>query len=293
MSGLVSGITKVFTSIGTGVAKLGSAVRGAGATLFTAGAATGSGLTSAATQGGPLSGLLGGGGALGNVLSGAIKQGLSGGLIGGAVGSLTGEGFAKGFKQGGIVGAIGGGLGSFFSPAAVAGGDPGVDPTTTGSIVPAESPTGAAPGGVGLGRFGGGSSGAGKGFGGIVESRYNPGASATTVPTVPITGGGGGAATEGGWKGLGDFLNTNAGSGLIGGIGDALTKEREIEALMEAREADRKFLRDKEQRITDSYVGSGEAMAGSQPWAGDPTPRPTPAAKWAYNPNTGMIDMTA
>ena len=296
MSGLVSGITKVFSSLGTGAAKLGSAVRAAGATLFTAGAATGGGLTTAATQGSGLSKLLGGGGVLGSVLGGAVNQAMKGGLIGGIMGQVAGTGFGTGFKQGAIAGGVTGGVESLFSPTGV----PGVDPTTTGSVtkdplVTANSPTGVTPNtGGGFGRFGGGMTGkgVGQGFGDKVADFYSS-APASTVPTVPVAGTTT-AATEGGggmWKGLGNFLNTNAGAAMIGGIGEALGTERQAELLAEMREADRKFLREKEQRITESYAGAGEAVAGSTPWAGDPTPRPTPAAKWAYNPNTGMIDM--
>ena len=74
MSGVVSAITKVFSSLGTGVAQLGSAVRGVGASLFTTGAATGSSIASAMSGGGGiLSSIFGSGGVLGNMLSGAAS----------------------------------------------------------------------------------------------------------------------------------------------------------------------------------------------------------------------------
>ena len=292
MSGLVSGITKVFSSMGTGAATLGSAVRGAGASLFTAGAATGTGLAGAAQGGGALSGLLGGGSVLGNVLGGAIKQGLSSGLIGGAVGALTGKGFGEGFKQGGLIGAIGGSLGGLFSPTTAAAASPtGLDPMTTGSTA-ASSGAGAGAG------FGAGSMPAARAADLASVPGYaasGGGGGAASPSTVPVVGTGATAATEasGGWKGLGNFLNSNAGASMIGGIGTALGEERQYELISQMKEDDRKFLRDKEQRLQDSYVGSDQAVAGATPSAPDQTRRPTPAARWAYNPQTGMIDMTA
>ena len=41
MSGIVSGIGKVFSTVTSGVARVGKAIMGVGATTFTAGAATG------------------------------------------------------------------------------------------------------------------------------------------------------------------------------------------------------------------------------------------------------------
>jgi hypothetical protein len=295
MSGLVSGITKIFSSLGTGAATLGSAVRAAGASLFTAGAATGTGLTAAASGGGALGGLLGGGSVLGNVLGGAIKQGLTGGLIGGIVGGISGEGFGKGFKQGGLLGAVTGGvtsgLGGLFSIGGTAQAtEPGVDTMTTGSTSttpPAKTPTGASP-------FGSTSMAAARTADRLSVPGYSADKAATTVPAVDTATTGATAGTGGGlFKGLGDFLNTNAGASMISGIGSALGEERAYELISKMKEDDRKFLRDKEQRITDSYAGAGDVVAGSTPWAGDQTVRPTPAAKWAYNPQTGMIDMTA
>jgi len=109
MSSLVSGVTKIFSAVGTGIgaaaATLGSAVKAVGSSLFTAGAASGSGI---ASGGGFFSNLLGSGSTLGNMFSGVANVlGLgppgSVGQLAGAAGSLGAE-TSTGLK----------GLGGFF-----------------------------------------------------------------------------------------------------------------------------------------------------------------------------------
>lgn len=127
MSGLVSGLTKVFTSVGSGIAKVGKAVLGVGASLFTGGAAPGG-------LGGVLNGLTGGG-VLGNMLTGAIKQAGIGALIGGAIGAVSGAGFGKGALYGALGGAATGALSGsgLFSAAGLTPADTPTGVTPTGS----------------------------------------------------------------------------------------------------------------------------------------------------------------
>ena len=288
MSGLVSGVTKIFSSIGTGVAKLGSAVRAVGASLFTAGAATGTGVASAASGG--FGGLLGGGGVLGNMLGGAVKQAVSGGLIGGIIGGVTGQGFGAGLKQGALSGAVSGGVGAgveglFATPS-------GVDPMTTGSTEPlvrANTPTGAAPN---IRRVGGAGSQPGN-FGGL-------GTAAMAATAGAGAGAGAGGTTAGGGGllgGLGNFLKTEGGAGLISGLGAGIGEYMKAKSEQEIAEADRQFLLDKERRITEGYDVPTSALVGGTARAADTTVRPTPAQAygreaWRYNPATGQIEST-
>jgi hypothetical protein len=78
MSGAASGITKVFSSFGSGIARLGTAVKGVGASLFTGAAASGQSIS-----GGGLGSILGGG-TLGKIFGGATR------VLGGPAGQLAG-----------------------------------------------------------------------------------------------------------------------------------------------------------------------------------------------------------
>jgi hypothetical protein len=290
MGSIISGITKIFTSLGTGVATLGNAVRGVGSALFTGLAASGTGMAGASSGGGLLSSLFGGGGGggvLGNILGGALKQGLASGLVGGLVGEVTGEGFGKGFKTGAITGAITGGASGLFTPTGFAASD------------------GFGGGGSGL-EMAGGSTATGATVDNIVTGSTTAGTSAHAIergrdlslggatttatnafPTTPA------APTMGaGWKGLGDFLSSNAGSSLIGGIGESLMTERILEAKKEEAEANREYLRKEQQRVTDSYNVSGDAYLGGAAMAGaaKTATAKNKNPKWTYNPGTGMID---
>lgn len=115
MSSVVSGITKVFSSIGTGLATLGTAVKGVGASFFSAGGSSAGSLFSSAagstsTLGNIFSGVknimsIGPLGAIGDAL------GATAGALAGGAGATTGAG--TGFLSG---------LGSAFSnPQVVAG----------------------------------------------------------------------------------------------------------------------------------------------------------------------------
>jgi hypothetical protein len=98
MSGLASGVTKIFTSIGTGLAKIPQAIRAVGASLFTAGGSSGSLFKS----------LLGTGSTLGNMFAGVKSVlGLSPlGAVGDAVATTATT--------------LGGGLGSALPAVATA-----------------------------------------------------------------------------------------------------------------------------------------------------------------------------
>lgn len=145
MSSLVSGITKVFSSIGTGAAALGSAVRGVGASLFTAGAATGASVASQAATGGTgiLAKIFGSGSTLGNMLSGAANI-----MASGPAGAVTA---AMAAPAAAVTGATG--LGANVASAA--------EP-----LVNAATPTGLVPTGI---------SGAVKGFGNFLSTEGGAG----------------------------------------------------------------------------------------------------------------------
>ena len=246
MSGIISGIAKVFTSVASGVAKIGGAVKGVGATLFTSGAASGGAI------GGVIKSVTGTG-VLGNILTGAVKQAGIGALIGGAIGAATGQGFGKGALYGGLGGAVTGGLSGagLFSSAGVVPGDTATGVTPTGS-----------------------SAGSGA-------------AAAAATPAAP-------AAQTG--NGLGSFLNSETGGSLVAGLGEGLMSYAQGKADTQAREDDRQFLRDKEQRLTDSYNVAPEALPGGGTMAALPTTqRPTPAQKferrrYQYNPESKQIE---
>jgi hypothetical protein len=267
MSGLVSGITKVFTSLGTGAAALGNAVRGVGASLFTASAATGSSMAS-----GGLSSLFGGGSSiLGNMLSGALKTGLVGGLVGAGTSALTGGDWKKGAVIGGLGGAAAGGLAGAFTSA---GSATGVDSITTGSTGGGTTAANTATGATGTGT----SLANATGFGGAKGMRYGGTSAATTAGTS--TGGGGGSSGGGTlFGGFGKYLQTDAGSNLIGnvlaGAGNAYSGWAQTEAYKEAQERQIAYLEKKQKDITEGYTVSDEALVG-----GD----------WAYNRETGEVE---
>jgi len=128
MSGIISGISKIFAPVASGVAKVGKAILGVGASLFTGGAASGGAI------GGVIKSVTGTG-VLGNILTGAIKQAGIGALIGGAIGAATGQGFGKGALYGALGGAVTGGLSGsgLFSAAGLAPADTATGMAATGS----------------------------------------------------------------------------------------------------------------------------------------------------------------
>lgn len=249
MSGVASGITKVFSTVATGVASVGKSIVGVGATLFTGGAASGGAIGNVVNS-------VSGGGVLGNILTGAIKQAGIGALIGGAVGAATGAGFGKGAMWGALGGAVTGGLtgaagGGLFSAA---------------GVTPADTATGLAPTGSTAGS-----------------------AAPSTVPTGVATGGSGAS-------GFGQFLNSEAGGAMLGGLGEGIMGYAKQKADEKERQRDRDYLLDKENRVRDSYSVSPESLPGGGSMAALPeTQRPTPAQKYqrrqyVYNPATKAIE---
>ncbi len=107
MSGVATGLTKVFTTVGSGIAKVGKAVTGVAASVFTGGAASGAGSLAS----GGLSGLASGGGTLSSLLGGAAK--VASGIFGAATGSPG---------MGALVDAAGSALSGATTPAATATG---------------------------------------------------------------------------------------------------------------------------------------------------------------------------
>lgn len=240
MSGIASGITKVFSAVGQTAAKVSQAVMGVGASTFTAGAATGAKSLAA----GGLSGFARSAGrsTLGNMVSGAIRQAGIGAVIGAGVGAVTGQGAMKGALYGGLGGAVTGAATGAFQPTGVgppgAGGSgmtpnsyapTGLDPS--GSVMPAVAPASQAP---------------------LIQP------SASTVTT-----GGGGLGSK-----LGKFLFSEAGGQMIAGLGGGLlqgmAKRDELKAAEKLADADRRFILERDQRVQDSYNVDPSVLAGNR-----------------------------
>jgi len=295
MSGLVSGITKIFTSIGTGLsATLGSAVRAVGATFFTASAATGTGLAEASSGGGILGGLLGGGGSvLGNILGGAVRMALVGGLTGGLIGAVTGKGFGRGFETGALIGGGIGALGGAFQPTGL---EAAPASATGGPLVPApDTATGAQPNLLPPGS---------RALGASLDRASVPDylsttaaaqaaapASAVAAPAAPAVAPVPTPASP--TKGLGEFLKSAGGAALIGGVGEAISAYALNKDKNAADMAYVNYLRDRDARITASYDVPNSAFPGFSNVA------PASAARqkfgrevWKYNPTTGQIEPT-
>jgi hypothetical protein len=120
MSGIVSGLGKIFTSVASRLSTaLGSAVTGVGATVATAGAATGGGLFS-----GGISSIVGGlgtgTGVLGNILNGVVNVATKG--LGGLVetGMSAGRGLMSAFSPAVDAAASTAGIGGMAQGAAEA-----------------------------------------------------------------------------------------------------------------------------------------------------------------------------
>ena len=71
-----------------------------------------------------------------------------------------------------------------------------------------------------------------------------------------------------------------------------MASEREWEQVAKIKEDERKFLREQEERITGSYDVPADVLGGGYVDP-DRAARPTPSVKWAYNPNSGMIERAA
>lgn len=222
MSGIVSGIGKVFSSVVGGLStSLGSAVSGVGATVATAGAATGGGLFSGGISS-IVGGLGNGGGVLGKVLGGVLNVATKG--LGGLV-------------QTGV--SAGQGLMSAFAPA-------GIDAATTAA--------------TGLG--GGMAAGAAPGF---LEK-------------------------------AGDFLMSEQGAGLVGGLGKGWAQYEQSKMEQEELQKNRDYLLAKEMRVRDSYNVPGSALAdGASTGVVKDVRRPTPTQQFSrefdmvYDPELGQI----
>lgn len=287
MSGVVSGLGKVFQTVGSAAARVSSAVMGVGKTVFTAGAAAGApsmasgGFTSVLDK-------LAGTGVLRNVLTGAVKQAGVGALVGGGIGALTGQGFGKGALIGGLGGAVTGGLGGLANAARIA--PPGVDTSMiTGSVNPSPAVAGTVPAG-----------GPAPLADGAFDSRFGSSATPPPVgavsgplsPDVPAASAGGWGSEGGGGGGFWQFMQSPMGGNLVAGLGQGLAAGMAAKERREAEEADRQFLLDREQRLRDSY--SVDPSVLHSPVAPDAS-RPAPSSKYfgrpryQFDPAAGMI----
>lgn len=284
MSGLVSGIGKVFSTVGNAVTRVASSVIGVGAAATTAAVATGAGSMASGGLNGVVSGLTGGG-VLGNVITGAIKTAGYGALIGGVVGMVTGQGFGKGALMGAAGGALTGGL---------MAGMGGMRTTPTG-LVTADTPTGMSPTGSTINTSAGVPNPSIPTGGSYVASA--PGAaaaaSAATAAATPTTAG----------NGFLNFLNSEAGGGLLAGLGkgaadymaarqQAQVQRENIAAQKEMQQTELNYLRNKDQRLQDSYEVADSAFA-APPAGGNSGGAPGGSTKmrYEYDPAQGKIVM--
>lgn len=295
MSGVVSGVGKVFSAVGNTTAKVTKSIAGIGATMFTAGAATGA---PSIAQGG-LSNMMGQG-TLGKILQGAVSRAVPGAVMGAAVGAMTGQGLMKGAMMGGLGGAAFGGAegaGLFktasmqktasvpFGGAQGGGDDPGIDYTATGSINP--------PSGGGLMP----NMGVPKPANSVSRMDMNwdartgaqgvdvMGAIDRSQPSAMPTNA---ASTGGGLfqKGL-DFLGSERGGQLLAGLGRGGMEYLEAKRIAEEKERDRQFVRDEQQRVTDSYKGT---VVPSNVVANE-TAKMQAKPRYMFDPGAGRIVM--
>jgi hypothetical protein len=243
-------------------------------------AATGTGLSAAASGTGPLASLLGGGeSVLGNMLGGAIKQGLLGGLIGGGISAATGGGFGKGAMTGAMLGGITGAATGLFTPTGMGGFNADL-PMSGGA-----STVGGAPAAVDqtvTSSTGGNQHAIEHGRDTSLVGRTIP--TASTFPAAPVAPALTGLGTASG-NDKGAF-GGEAFAGMMQGIGESVNSERQIEALMESREKDREFLREQQEQRTASYRVPDSALPGG---ATNPADRKASITAWKYDPATGMI----
>lgn len=306
MSGIANGMTKVFSTLGSGVARIGRSITGVGAATVTAGAAT---AAPPLAQGG-LSGFIQqftGGGVLGNVLTGAITTAGYGALIS----AVTGGDPLKGAMWGGLAGGIGGAAGINLDPTsrnflrgpnapgatqnAVPAGD-------TQSMMPAEgvvaanSPSGVAPTGQT-----GGTGGA------LSDQDFNrrwqtfdpmtpsmPITQPTAPGTAPTTAAPAPAQTSSG--GFGQFTNPTLAAGLLSGVGQGLAAAMTAKEARRAREEEQRFEREKEERLRSSYTVTDASLFRGG--VSSDTGRPAPAQKWGrqrkryeYVPGQGVQEV--
>src|SRR5690606_13307966 len=105
------------------------------------------------------------------------------------------------------------------------------------------------------------------------------------TPTVATTA----PASTGGF---GQFLGNNAGS-LLQGLGQGYSSYLQAQELAEQREADRQFLRERDQRLQDSYNVPLDVLsrstAPSTPSARAPSPQRSGRPRYQYDPTTRRI----
>lgn len=276
MSGVVSGITKVFSAVGSATARVGKAVAGVGASVFTAGAATGAGSLASGGLSGAVQSVAGKG-VLSNVLTGAIKMAVPGAVIG----AVTGQGVMKGALMGGLGGAVMGGMGGMDGLSSMFGGK-GADISGSSGV----DTLGGGPGSDRLGEVG-------PGRGLMPGSPTTGGFAPTSVPQINPATGEAVAATsgnvsnatpgptaagelaqqsqQGGFMGkVGNFLNSENGAGVLSGLGQGMMEKAKVDAIAAENQKNRDFQRANQQRITESYnVKTG--------------------GRWVYDPAQGRV----
>lgn len=231
MSGVVGGIGKVFQAAVGGVARISQAVSAVGRTVFTAGAASGAGSMASGGLNGIISSFTGNG-VLGNILSGAVRTAIPGALIGAAVGAVTGTGALKGAMMGGLGGAAMGGLGAMT----------GVP--QTGSVAGVDTPTGLAPTGATATAPLSQSS---------FDSRFG---SAAPAPAAPAP-----AAAPAG-NGFMSMFQGQSGAALLSGAAQGAGAYLQQRGLEKEAQRDRDMIREREQRLTDSYDVDPRVLMG-------------------------------
>jgi len=111
------------------------------------------------------------------------------------------------------------------------------------------------------------------------------GMGAAVAPATEAATGGASILGRGGMLGkIGEFASTEAGAGLISGLGQGIASYAEAQMEQEEKQKDRQFLLDKEQRLRDSYEVPYSALPNGAPGPGAPvdkTPRPTPAQAYS------------
>ncbi|TPN11734.1 hypothetical protein [Mesorhizobium sp. B2-1-2] len=138
-----------------------------------------------------------------------------------------------------------------------------------------------------------------QGVGGIVDAGSQLLGGASSLGGGMATGAvaAGGAATAPSFLSkAGNFLTSQQGAGLIGGLGKGLMEYEKMEQDAKERQKDRDYLLGKEMRIRDSYnVDPASLPNGASAGPGDGTPRPTPAGQYSrdfdfvYDPELGRI----
>lgn len=264
MSGLVSGIGKIFQTVGSAATRVASSVLGVGAVTQTAGVAAGAGSMASGGLNGFLSKLTGGG-VLGNIVSGAIKQAGYGAVLGGIAGMVTGQGFGKGALMGAAGGALTGGLMA------------GLTPQPTGSLS-ANTPTGLIPTGStsGITATGSGSANLGPQ---MMTAPGQAAAAAAQGASATSTVQGGGLMSY--------FKNPETLGAALGGLGQGagayFSAKMTSDAQKELQKNELDYLRDKDQRIQDSYTVADSAFAAA----------PGKKMRYDYDPKQGKIVMVA